>query len=249
MKGSCKTVAMQADYGTQDITRRMADAAENIMGRPHVILMHLHRLPRHHVMMAVYYILGNLTGQSVMPTVILSRRRWEILARKRPTMSSMEWFKNFRKISQEGVCWWTSMAWWEGYLPTWTIWFDDQKFQIFVSAAQKSNYWARLRAVQPPDLAYCLGQQPKRLISRQSRLLCLQTHYWGWPGSEGVHGRQQQPRRLSGGRGLQCHTISEFTKTRFMFSFPTVYTVTWNKDHFINDQFQSYCEQSAIMVV
>ena len=44
MKGSCKTVVTWPDDGTQEITRRMADTAEEILGgRPHVVLLHLHR--------------------------------------------------------------------------------------------------------------------------------------------------------------------------------------------------------------
>ena len=44
MKGSCKTVVTYPDDGTQDITRRAADAAEKVLGaRPHVVLLHLHR--------------------------------------------------------------------------------------------------------------------------------------------------------------------------------------------------------------
>ena len=44
MKGSCKTVVTYPDDGTQEITRQAADAAEEILGgRPHVVLLHLHR--------------------------------------------------------------------------------------------------------------------------------------------------------------------------------------------------------------
>ena len=44
MKGVCQTEVMYPDDGTQEITRQMADAAKEILGgRPHVVLLHLHR--------------------------------------------------------------------------------------------------------------------------------------------------------------------------------------------------------------
>ena len=62
MKGSCKTAVIWPDDGTQEITREMADTAEAIVGRPHVVLLHLHRFEWNLRMKTSVKFLENLSG-------------------------------------------------------------------------------------------------------------------------------------------------------------------------------------------
>ena len=87
---------------------------------------------------------------------------------------------------------------------------------MFISEAPKPDDRARLRPQQPPDLGHRLGRESPGLRRGQGRILRVQAHHRGGPRPEGVHGGERQPRRLHGGRGVQRHTLTEFTRTRLV---------------------------------